>query len=511
MGGNHDYQKHMGMDTRSVDTAGEIAAESTTVDNYGVQEETIRTPVPGGTKVSSVGRFGMMPSATIPLSYTIARGDYFKKLAERTGTKHSPLGIGSAKETAAYKTQLAMAANYATDLNILPNAQRDYDLFVPMANMAARSYMKTNEIADNLGFTEDRGPKLNTKDVKALAKAGKGREGNFLDHSQSMHLAGEGLKSARLGIVEASHVLASEVESTAVTKLKAELKTAGGRKAEIEQKIADVARYVGYFETAGAALAGGAGFVHDNLSPGKANPAPDIDEIDLRAGGPQKAKSAGEATQKGAGYISKVAAFGVELYHAKELTLLQSRIDVVNTILSAHETSKERARIDAAYAKFEKAALDYRTAVEKYEATISDRRSKMAAIGSNADEIIDKKGGDTDLSDTMLYTTTVMETQGFLDVAFDAANAAQKTIAKVSIETGAHRSKRWGQLSDAYGPSNTPNSEGPNGPDVSALNEMRKLVHWWMEGGNEVKSVIDRVVNTQAKGVLATSGHTAAY
>lgn len=509
VGNNHDYQKSMGFETRSIDEAGEQAAEQTTVENYGVHGEMVTTETESGAKYKKeLGTFGMVQPTSIDIGYTAQRATFFQKLAEQTGTQRNPLGLGSARDTAAYRSQKQMAANYTVDMSLLPNAQRDFDLFVPMANMAARSYMKTNEVADQLGFNETKGPSLNAKDNKAISKASEDKQGSVLDQGQSLELAGRNMQSARRGVVVASHLLASVVKTESAAALEMELEKAGEKKAEIQAKIAKATRIVGYLETAGQLVAGGAGLIHDNLSAGK----PDkTDHDDLRDSSVEKTQKGGEHVQKGAGHLSTAVAFGLEFYHARELEQIEVQIDVVRDMLAASGAEKHRNAIEHAKLAFGKSAHDYETAVQTYQAAINDRRKRMAAIGANADKMIDKKGQDTDTSDAMLYTTTVMETQSFLQVGFDAATAASERIAEVSREVYAHRDHKYGVLADAYTGNNVPRSEGRGAPDVAALTQMRQLVTWWLEGATEVKEVIDQVASNQGAPVLAAAGYTAKY
>ena len=510
---NRDYQNPMSTDTRSLDTAGEHKAEQTTVDNYGVHQEKVPEVSPSGMEYTTMkGTFGMLANGYIDTAHTAKRAEYFQRLAEHTGTQRNPLGNGPATETAAYRSQKAMAANFTEDLaSHLPRAVRDYNLFVPMANMAARSFQKTNEVADWMGFNENSGPDLNLKDRNALAKAGAGtdRQG-MLTQSGSLNLAARNMMSARMAIRSATEGITATVESDGMRELNEQLSKATDQKSEIKATIANVQKYVGYIETLGSVVAGGAGFVHNHLSPGKASPTLEADEIDLRSEGVQKTQKGGEHTATGAGYLSKAVAFGVELYHSKELQQLETKIDVISTMLSRHHATQAAAKVTQAKQDLQKAVHDYALAMDAYQAAINDRRMAMAAIGANADKRINRKG-DSDISDAMLYTTTIMETQSFLQVAFEAGEQAKATLHSTAAAVNAHRDQYWGILTDAYGPDNTPRKEGRGGPDVSALNRMRLLVDWWFEGATEVKEVVDRVANSQGESVLEMAGYTAEY
>lgn len=514
---SHDYQKSMNDQTLAVDQLGEKAADETTVENYGVHQE-MQTQVTssGATYKTMVGTFGMVPGVQIDVGYTAQRAEYFQKLAEQTGTQRNPLGLGSARETAAYRTPKAMAANYASDMNLLPQAQRDFDLFLPTANMAARSYMKTNEVADWLGATESAGPKLNAKDNAALNKASKDKGGGVLNEKDSLHLAARNMQSARMAMVSASQGLAAVVKSEAVAGLEEQLHKANERKETIQAQIEKAKKIGEYIETAGSVVAGGAGLVHEHLSAGKPHPKEEPDEVDLRPGSVEKTKGIGEGVETGGGYLGKAAAFGVELYHHAELERIHTKIDVVSNMLAAHQAHAAKAAVDKAKTDFDKAAHDYQTAVETYGAAIDDRRKNMAAMGASADKALGNARKDAHISDAMLYTTTLLETQSFLEVAMEAATAAKSTIDKVAWSNGpdsvyGHRDFHFGLLQDAYTGNNTPRAEGRNGADVAALTQMSHLVDWWLQGATELQEVIDSTASRQAEPVLESANYTGKY
>ncbi|HEY0254694.1 MAG TPA: hypothetical protein VGC41_24380, partial [Kofleriaceae bacterium] len=468
----------------------------------------------GGHYHHAVGAFGVVDNVHLDVNYTTQRAEYFQNLAEETGNQRNPLGNGSARETAAFTSQSKMANNYSSDMNTLPEAQQVFDLFMPNANMAARSYVKTHEIAEASGYDDDVGPALNAKDKAALSKASVGKEGGVLDEGASLHLAARQMQSARLGMIGASQKLASVVKGEAVEGLTAQLEKANKRKEDINKQI-EKARKIGeYIETAGSALAGGAGFIHASLSAGKHEFEPETkpEETDIRPENIKKAHEVGEGIEKGGGIIGSAAAFGVELYHAKELDQIKTKISVVTGMLAEHAAFAAKAAVDEANTVFEKASVDYQTAVETYSAKINDRRKRMAAIGANADKSLGPKEHWN--SDAMLYTTTVLETQSFLEVAMESGNAAKKTVDRVLYtQVKPHRSARYGLLEDIYTANNTPRtemSEAAN-PDLKALNRMRDLVAWWLEGASNLKHRLDKIGKEQAEPVLAAANYTGKY
>lgn len=481
------YQSEMDAGTKHVDDMAEANAKDTTVENYGVKRDFFETQSRSGQTYQQLeGTFGMVPDQSIDLGYTHERADEFKNMAEETGTHRNPLtGWGSAKDMDAYKTQNAMAQNYLSDLSRLPEVQKNFDMFAPMANIAARSYQKTNGVADQLGFTELKGPQLNDKDNAALGKVSKDKDGPVLKEGNSLHLAARDMQSARMGVVNATNQLASVVTSEATEALQQELEKDTQRKETIQKEIETASKIGEYIETAGTIIAGGAGLA------GLAEKE-----------GTEKVEAVGEVTEEGGSVGGKLGAFAVELYHSKELNRINTNIEVVMGMLKAQEYERNRKAILTAKGVFTKAAHDYETAVEKYQSLINDRRATMAAVGANADKALGKPGKDHHVSEATLYATTLLETQSFLEVAIDAANASRTTNDDVGNTVRDHRFTPWGTLSDALTGNNTPRTEGLDAPDVAPMRHMQDLVSWWLHGATMVKDTIDGVVEQQATPML---------
>lgn len=526
MGVNRDYQNKMSTDTASVDSIAEEEAANVTVETDGVHQELVDGPPIEGYKPYKTmrGIFGMLPSQEVRTDYARTREGQFRQLAEYTGGSSNPLGNGRGTETAAYRSQQRMMLNYGADVALIPEAQRDFSMLVPLANMAARSYAKTNSIGLQTDLNDVHGPELDTKDDHALAAASNATaNGLALREQDSLAIASHEMMSARLTVVSASQGMAKVVADQAIAALSAELKDSTDKQAAIEAKIAKVTQIVGYLETAGTKLSGAGEFVNNNI-PGAPQPTEketkeeqDKSQRDLRSGTYSGAESAGDAIATGGGYLTTAVSFGVQLYYADELNRIKLKIDQVQLQLDGEHQRSAKAAVAQAYTNFANAAAIYKLAVEKYEAKINDRRAAMAAIGAKADKLLDagkpkkERGLDTDTSDAMLWTATVMETQSFLATAMEAGVAAKTTMDRVTGEVYQHRTAAWGTREDAYTGNNLPRSEGLDGPDISVLRQMRDLTSWWMEGATDLKQAIDGVAEGQGAETLKKVGYTGDY
>ncbi|MFT3692113.1 MAG: hypothetical protein QM831_03165 [Kofleriaceae bacterium] len=510
---SHDYQNQLPEATRDTDELGEKAADKVTVQNYGVKESDEVEERNGGHYHHSRGDFGMVDRVQIDLGFTHDRGAMFQNAAEGTGSQAQRTGNGSARDTIAFKSLTQMAANYVTDLHTLPAVQRDFDLFLPNANMAARSFTKTQAVANDTGFSTEQGPQMSAKEKAALATAG---QANSLDETKSLKLASETMRNARLTLVGASHSLASVVKSESQKGLEEQLKTANERKEKIQKNIELAAKIGDYIEAGGTALAGGAGFVNEHLNPGsheKERKAKEAEE-DVQSDTPKTAETIGEGIEKGGSVLGKAAAFGVSLYYANELNEIKSKVAVVTSMLDAHTAAQNRDKIEGAMNTFLGAAGAYQTAVGVYEAAINERRKSMAKIGAAADKSLG--GNMSHISDAMLYTTTLLETQSFLAVAKDSGTAAKSRIDGALYGADSvkkHREYRYGYLEDSVTENNTPRTEmkeAPN-PDLKALKRMSDLVNWWMDGAQELSASIDKTVDEQARPMMGTAKYTGSY
>jgi hypothetical protein len=508
---HRDYQNEMSVDTRSIDTAGELAAEATTATTAPVGEETVVKQVGNQKHSKSRGTFGVLPDLVIPVTHTQDKMFEFKNLTIKTGTQRNPLDGSSGARTAAYKTQKAVAEKYLADERLLEAAQRDYDLLVPLSEMAAKSFAKTHAVGELLGFSDRRGPKLGAKEQRAMNKAAK-KLHYPLSEELSLDAAIRDMATARMLLSSATSHLAATARRTTVEVLIKEYDKASAEKQAIEAKIKQAQEGVAFLASAAMLVAGGAGFVHSNISIGRPHPlaGKSADEIDLRnssvEGMSQIAPS--RATTS---IASSAVAFGVKLYYGEQLTRIERTKDVVGSLIAGANEASRRSALDAAFEGFAHAQLNYRDKTETYQARMNDRRKHMASLGHQADLIADPTGQQSKSSDALLWATTALETQSCLATALACGNSTAASVNEASRQVHANRQQHWGLLSDVHTGSPTPRAEGDRGPDMVALQTMRTCVTRWLEGAKDVAETIDDVASSQATPALESVGYTARY
>jgi hypothetical protein len=508
---HHDYQNEMSVDTRSIDTAGELAAEATTAKTAPVGEETIVKQVGNQKQSTSRGTFGVLPDIVIPPAYARDKMFEFKNMAIKTGTQRNPLDGSLGERTAAYKTQKKVAEKYLADTQTLEFAQRDYDTLVPLSELAAKSFAKSHAVGELLGFSDQRGPKLGAKEQRAMSKAAR-RLHSPLGEELSLDAASRDMDAARALLNAATSHLAATARDVTVDNLMKEYEKASTEKRAIEAKIKQAQDGVAFLASAAMLVAGGAGFVHANLSVGRPYPlaGKSADEIDLRNSTVEGMShiAPGKATTT---IASSAVAFGVKLYYAEQLTRIERTKDVVGSLIVGANEASRRSELDAAFEGFTHAQLHYRDTTLKYQARMNDRRKDMASLGREADRIADPTGRQSKASDALLWATTIMETQSCLSTALACGNSMSTTVNNASRELHANRQQHWGVLSDVYTGSPTPRVEGDRGPDMVALQRMRASVSHWLDGANDVAETIDGVASSQGTPTLEAVGYTAKY
>src|SRR5262249_53271962 len=159
----------------------------------------------------------------IDLGYAQQKADYFKALSESTYQGRDAMGY-SGKGTKAYTSQQAQMTGYMDDVMKMPEATRDYGLFVPMANMAARAMQKTPVVAQATNYTVDTdlASVLSPKETSALKSAVGKETGQGMDEGNSVSLAADAVAGQRRTLVGASHQLAGALDRIAKGKLSEE-------------------------------------------------------------------------------------------------------------------------------------------------------------------------------------------------------------------------------------------------------------------------------------------------
>lgn len=496
---SNDYQQYMDQETESVDQMGNDAALAANVSNFGAGTEQVREVQDNGdTYIKTQAKFGVLPGMQISLDHALGREQYFRQQMEHTrsvGPGLPMMSRGKIESSAALTSQREMLANYQTDAAELPNADRDFNLFAPLATMAARSVVKADTVGKWTGNDLDVDPrdKLDAKEEKALGGAVH-KEG--LDDADSIALASRDVMANRRGLVGASHFLAATVQQEVLDALRGDLDKATGDKAAIESKIESIANTVGYLEKAGALISGGAGLA--TLAGG--------------ASGADAASATGDVVGGGGGLASSVVTMGVQLYYADELAKIQAKINDTVAELETRHKFKARDTLKAATSMFEAAEMNYRTSVMRYEAAIAKRRGEMARIGKAADHAVDRKGADNDTSDTTLWMTTLLETQSFMATAVDAGKAAQATIDTTYAAMAQRRNTKWAKVEDIWGSNDRrPQQDGMGGADAKKLGEMRKLTQNWMDSAQPIQQAVDASIDGKVRPTLEQAGYSGKY
>lgn len=502
---SHDYQNEMSLDTRSVDTAGEQAAEATEAETVPVGEKTVTTKKGNATYSRTVGTFGVLPAVEIPIEFARERLAYFQELAIITGSSSNLFTDSRGTNSAAHKSQAKLAEAYMNDIGHLTKARTSYDMLVPLARMAAKAFAKTHEVGQHLGVSDVKGPALGAKHQRALNGAARALH-SPLDEFGSLAARSAEMIEARHRMNAANAHLTTVVENFTVVQLRKKYARASARTAEIQKKIEKAKKAVKHVASAAALIAGGAGL------------AAGVGVVADAAGSEEQTRSTAasvEAIGKGvkshAGVVETAVGFGMGLYHEQELLRLEVTMTVVRGILDEHERAKAEATIDAAFGNFHAAQLNYANCVRAFSASVNDRRKTMAVLGRLADRRVAPSSRASNASDAMLWVATVMETQAFLTTALDTGTQTEKIVNDATKEVRETRNLQWGLRSDVAGSDNLPRIEGERGPDIVALKRTQHLVSRWMQGAREVDSRVERVAETQGKPVLEMVGYTHDY
>jgi hypothetical protein len=511
---NHDYQKDMTADAKYLDQVGEHAAEGTTVKNSQTHETKEVTQHDDGTYVRDVGVMGMLPAQPLPIDFAIKKQVEFREMAAETdaqaatptGSRTPGSGTG-----AAFKSQARMSNNYADDVSRLEDSQREYDIFAPLGNMAAQSYEKMKTVGETIGINE--GFQLNRSETAALDPAGRTADGTrMLQPNNSVGAAGRKVTNARNALLSAGDKLAQIGEERVLKGLRAEIGKKQGEEKDIEEKIERVAHIVGYLETAASLIAGGAGLA---AAPGAVEVEGSAHEAVVavkEANEPSEhQETINKDIEKGGGITESAVKLGMGIVYANKLAEIKGQISALMAAVPQAEAEVVRQEIASAQKAFDAATGAYSEAVTDYQNAVEGRRDTLAAVGKKADLAVDKTGNDPIASQGMVWTTTAMETQSFMETAMSAGADVQKTVDAAEDLIVKHRLAPWGTLDDGATESNTPRKEGLGGPDVVAIKSMMHLVDWWMQGAEKTKKEVDDAVKNGASHLLTDAGYTGEY
>lgn len=102
----------------------------------------------------------------------------------------------------------------------------------------------------------------------------------------------------------------------------------------------------------------------------------------------------------------------------------------------------------------------------------------------------------------MLWADVMLELQSNLAVGIKAANQAGHDLDSKTSKVNEHRTAiRWGDVARIW-ESDSGRTEGPDGPDISVMRNMRNQNAWWLSSALEVKAQVDTAVEVGADGIL---------
>jgi len=401
-----------------------------------------------------------------------------------------------------------MLNNYIADANQLPKAEQAFNLFVPLANVAARSLVKADTVGAEMGVTTttDVGARLSSKEKTALRSA---MVSEGLDSRDSVSLKSRNLGVTRNELKAATRDMATVLNDEVIKELRKDVASTTAEKEAIQAKIDKVARYIGYVETGASLIAGGAGALKGataaaEVAEGVADTT--LDTIETGAG----------HAESGAGIAASVATMGMQLYYADQFAQLDAKIVRMKSEISGWESVNADNAIEAKHLRIKSANDAYRLAVDEYQAAIDGRRAEMARVGTAADKTVDRRGRDQDASQTVLWMTTILEASSFTDSALQAGADAKTDIDATYSMLSSHRSfysdeGRWEKVEDIWG--NGSQSEGTDGPDFKAVAHMRVLTENWLKTGGEMKAELDGAVGSAGEigDTMKDSGYSGDY
>ena len=504
---DHDYRKNMGDDALHVDKRAEEAAMKANVDNAKQRIGTTSYRRVEGKWVKLAPKAGMLPEASASIDHALARQEFFRDQMVRTDHKWNSLpGVyGRGNKSWTYQQQAKMLANYIQDANDIPQANQQYAMFAPLANMAYRSLMKTDVAGRELGMTykDDVADELDKKETKALNKTVSAAP---VYRGLSVSKASEDMYQARGDMVHASRTMANVLHSEVISKLRTRIKDAEEDKAEIQAKIARVSKIAGYIQTGASLVAGGAGKM-STLVPAVVDPSADKVPAPPPPNQFDKVKSGAESVKGGTGTLANIATMGMKLYYAEELEKLNAKIDADTTYIAQVASQQEANKLKNAHEAFKDKARAYRTAVTNFENALSDRRKQMALFGQQAG----KSGGKgNDVENMMLWMTIVQESRAVLTAARTAGEKAHKDLSAINSSISKHRRTPYGFLEDVW--SGKQRIE-PKAADVQTIYQMRRLVQTWMEATVPFEQMLDEGVTGDGGigKVMADAGYSGDY
>jgi hypothetical protein len=496
-----DYQNYMKGDTLAIDVIASDDASRVNAGNWKAGDSYLKA------------EFGMLEAESVSLDFALGRQQFFRDELDRSARVGPGLPFmdhDSIAGSRAVASQKRMLSNYVEDANQIPKAEQAFNLFVPMANVAARSLVKADTVGHEIGVTTttDIGERLTSKEKSALRSA---MVSEGLDSRDSVSLKARNLSVTRNELKAATRDMASVLNDEVITGLRGEMSKAAADKQAIQDKIDKVARVIGYVETGASLIAGGAGALKS--ATGVAAAAADTGVADTSLDAVETGMG---HVESGAGIAASVATMGMQLYYADEFARLDARITRLKGEVSTWEGVNAANSIEAKQLRIKAANDAYKLAVDEYGAAIDGRRAEMARVGAAADKKVDRRGRDQDASQTVLWMTSILEATSFMDSALLAGNDAKTDIDATYSMLSSHRSPysdpggRWEKVEDIW--ENGSQLE-PEGADFKGVQHMRVLTENWLKTGGEMKAELDNALGSggDISSTMSDSGYSGDY
>lgn len=440
----------------------------------------------------------MLPGLRVPLDYAEQRAAWFQQKMAEHKAKGMPGVYGDLENTHAYQTMLNQVKGYVRDTDALRHADDNYTLLVGPANTASKGITKQRAVQGQLGFEDDTDfeKQLTPQQSTALKKTMRDNP-QLLAKTQAVELASKSFDDARKSLMGATQEFNAVLTGQVIGGLQAKLQESKDKKEEIEKKIEQVKKYVGYVETGlkvvAMAAAGGpggvlapGGLLGESVAGGEAAP-----EGGIVTDWPEKVKGYAEKGEKMAGSAEGAVGTAMQLYYQKDLDALNGQITTISTEISVYQEVQAAQQIMGARLNFEAAASSFRTADEKYQAAIEDRRTSYLEIARMADASLNHGKEDKKhdfVQQVLLYMETCREARSVVGNAQTSAGAASSSL-DTATDSMQHRRDAYQTNNEASG---TVELEEQVGPDEKVIQQMKALTKSWLKNADANKQKLDK-------------------
>lgn len=433
-----------------------------------------------------------LPALTIDMSNVQARSDFMVAEME----KHLATGMhgyyGDLKNTWAYKSMKAQLDGYSTELVALPKAELAYNSFVAPANQAVDMYHRMEGIGERVGIDAEMDvSKLLTPQQQTALKNAYQAQPALLSALPSVENKRANFEAKRTALLGHAQSMQKVLIGDAVAQLNAKIKDSQDKKKEIEDKIKRVQEIAGYIQKGASIVAAGAGGVAAMGGAGSISTFTVFDSAGTTLQGTLETTSFADPTMgtiksgaghvgTGAGYLGTAAGIAMELYYAQDLQNLQAKIDSAAAMKDSLEGVSAAAQLDGIKLQFQAAKMEFELAANEYKDAVRDRQIAYAKIAADADKSREGKaanGGKEDISEIMLYISSVRETFQTMRSGKSAGDTAKSAIDD-AFKATAHRSQGYQTNYEAHG--TTQRVESTGGSDYRTLSKMSQSTSGWL-------------------------------